>query len=256
MPRRRIRITIDILGRRCQVLSIGEGSNGDLNIIPNVGDNSDHPRGVVGNSSLKISIHASPKAEGILIKRNHVYANGDILDHTGFIAAAEGPLFSPVYSQLCKRLDHSKYILKPRSKDLSISLGHYRPSLESLVIHVFVTDVRSPIRISHMPHIFVDFSKFRLIAVPTFIEGESTKSGSTLTLSTSEPRWNRSEIDNGSWKHYAGMNDCHILEYLNFSMRVLSREYIRHFTRLHGKPSNLAERIALSGYHFGSPPIS
>ena len=186
------RFLIDVDGRPRQLFSVRQRSNHDLVVMHQRGHSYEAAGGDDPFVSDKTSIHVSNRSHGTTIKHLMELASGKRVSNAAFVAFSKDSLLWPLHVMRAPRLAKGDYTANARDRDHLVSLGKYRPDLQSLYYCTVTVSrgVQLPAPPPWLSLAAADFSRFSLGLYYAFAATPSAPTSDTLTPISSAPRVN------------------------------------------------------------------
>lgn len=245
---KRVRFVINVNDVDRQVVAVSESAEGNLSIIPYVGDLTDHPKGEFPTDTTKTSVHVSPSSPGYLIKHYVGYSHGDHVDHAVFVEDGKKRFLWPIGSRVVSSRDNDRYIRQAKSKDRVISLGAYDVTFSTLAYLILASDTKTDIpehiyaRHQRLTNSYLDnkfrtythrFSVFQITVIPFFFHVHSMPSGSGVIYGHQKERWNDEDLERSTHSNRSiSTND--IPDFLEFGAEPLKPKILHYISRYTG----------------------
>ena len=189
-PKTRVVISVNDVPR--ELFSISESVGGDLTLLEKKSDQLGETLGpFTGLTELRYTAHNSPKSSlGNSFIQHISQSDGTSIDNACFVLRRENELIWMLYGSRCSSREYERYISTPKAKDVTISLGSYNPRFGTLIYFVIITSKdldRSDFSFQQCSVAWIDFSKFSVGIVYTFLMAPSLNQGQVGFNVTSQP---------------------------------------------------------------------
>lgn len=262
MPEHKVRFTITANSQTSELFSVLEKKSTDL--IINIKRSNQYSDGPLNQdfSNVKesrITVHNSPKSKGITINYHTDTELRGKVSHSNFITPRHGNLLCPIIAVHTPDIEKEMYLPNIGKNDITVDMGWYNPSSQSLMYAIVISDKYHDYFISGFSKVYYEFSSFRIQVFYGYMCSTSFHQGGIMTFATAEPTVNGSKgkivfPDARSYR-MGQLRDCLLYIFEKFGENNADR-LIRYFEKENVEISKeLVENIREFSLKFTARPI-